>query len=91
MADVVVTLRIMPEGPEVDLTMLQESATKDIAAFGGEVGRVQIEPVGFGIQALKLFFVMPESKGSTDPLEATIAKIGGVGSVSVDDVRRTIG
>jgi len=91
MATVIVTLRIMPEGPDVDLESLRQRATKAIADFGGEVGKFEIEPIAFGLKALKLFFVMPEEKGSTDSLEQTIAGMEGVNSVSVDDVRRAVG
>lgn len=91
MANVVITLKIMPESPDVNLSVVQEKASKEIFNFGGEVGKVEIEPVGFGIKALKIYFVMDEKKGSTAPLEELIAKIAGVASVDVIDVRRAIG
>lgn len=91
MANVIVTMRIMPESVDINLDDLRQQATKAIADFGGEVGKFEIEPVAFGLKALKLFFVMPEEKGSTYELEQTIAKIPGVTSVNVDDVRRAIG
>jgi elongation factor 1-beta len=91
MATVVVTLTIMPDSPDINLEELREKATKEISAFGGEVGKVVIEPVAFGLNALKLFFVMDEKKGSTDSLEGNIAKIPGIASVNVTDVRRAIG
>ena len=49
------------------------------------------EPIAFGIKALKITFVMEESKGSTDSLEESIKTIEGVNSVETIDVRRAIG
>jgi elongation factor 1-beta len=93
MTQAVVTLRIMPESPNVDLHKIQDAAEKEINHFVGEKGekRVSIEPVAFGLKALKITFVMDESQGSTEPLEQKIAVLHGVSSVQVIDVRRAIG
>jgi len=91
MAQVVVTLKIMPQSPEVDLKFVEVEATREVKTFRGTVGKVQIEPIAFGLKAIKLFFVMDESIGSTEELENTISKIEGVQSVEVTDVRRAIG
>ncbi len=91
MADVVVTLKIMPVSPEVDLDEIQEKAEEMISGFGGDVGKVKVEPVAFGLKSLNLFFVMDEAIGSTDDLEEQVSEIEGVNSVEVTDVRRTIG
>ena len=91
MASVIVTLRIMPESPDIDMDKLESKATEKIAGFGGEVGKKEIQPVAFGLKALILFFVMYEAKGSTEPLEKEIEALEGVSSVEVTDVRRAIG
>jgi len=91
MAQVVITMQIMPENPEVDLSAIQTEATKMIADFGAEVGKVEYEPVAFGLKALKLIFVSDENKGDTEKLEEKISAIPGVMSVEVTDVRRAIG
>lgn len=91
MADVIITLKIMPENPETNLKELEEKAKLEIENFGGEVGKVEIEPVAFGIKALKLIFVIEEEKGSTEELEKNIQEINGVNSVEAVDVRRAIG
>ncbi len=91
MADVVITLRIMPENPETDLKAIEEKAKIFIAEYGGEVGKVEIEPIAFGLKALNLIFVSNEDIGSTDRLEQNVASIEGVNSVEVTDVRRAIG
>ena len=92
MADVVITLKIMPDSPDVDLKRVESESLEKIKSFSGmENYKVEEEPVAFGLKALKILFVMDEAKGTTDPLEADIEKIKGVNSVEVTDVRRAIG
>jgi elongation factor 1-beta len=92
MANVVVTIKIMPESPESDLSKIEESAKKKIVKFAGQGHmKVEHEPIAFGLKALKIIFVMPESKGSTEELEDNISNIEGVQSVEVTDVRRAVG
>jgi elongation factor 1-beta len=91
MAQVVITLRIMPESPDVDLAKLEADSKVLIKRFGGEVGKVEVNPVAFGLKAVDIFFVMDESKGSTEVLENEIANFEGIASVEVTDVRRAIG
>lgn len=93
MAKCVVTIKIMPESPEVDLGGIQSIAETKIDEFTGESAekRIDIQPVAFGLKALNLTFVMDESLGGTEPLEQELAAIDGVNSVDVVDVRRAIG
>ncbi len=91
MARVVVTITINPDSPDVDLAALEQAAKKEVVAYGGDVGKVEHEPIGFGIKALKIIFIMDESKGSPDELEQKLAGMTGVASARVTDVRRTIG
>lgn len=92
MANVIITLKIMPESPDVDLDAVQQAAEEKIVASVGDGDRkVEVEPVAFGLKALRLTFVADESEGTTDELEAAIAEIEGVNSVEAVDVRRAIG
>jgi elongation factor 1-beta len=92
MADVVVTMRIMPESPEIDLALMQTKIMSLIDSFAGKGARkTETEPVAFGLKALVIMFVMAESNGSTEGLEKQIETVKGVNSVEVTDVRRTIG
>ncbi len=81
----------MPISPEVDLKKVEEEATKVISEYKGEVGKTEVEPIAFGLKAVKLFFVIDEALGSTDDLEEAVGKVEGVQSVEVIDVRRAIG
>ena len=92
MASIIITLKIMPADPEVNLSRVEQKAIEEIKNFAGktEIKR-ELEPVAFGLNALKITFVMDENIGSTDELEEKISKIEGVSSVKVVDVRRAIG
>jgi elongation factor 1-beta len=93
MAMAVITLKIMPESPDVDLQAVQDASVQKIDVFVGAEGekRYEIEPIAFGLKALKITFVMDEKIGGTEELEAQIGTIEGVNSVEVVDVRRAIG
>ncbi|MBN1923258.1 MAG: elongation factor 1-beta [Nanoarchaeota archaeon] len=89
MAQVVITFKIMPESPDVDLTALQSKA-ESIISKAGEVGKVEIEPIAFGLKALKIFAIMDESKGSPDNIENELSSLENVSRAEVIDVRRTV-
>ena len=92
MAKIIITLKIMPESPDTDLDRISTKAEEKIKGFAGEgETKQEVEPIAFGLKALKITFVMDEDKGSTEPLEKEIASIEGVSSVDVVDVRRAIG
>lgn len=92
MANVVVTLRIMPQSPEIDLKELEKKAKEEIINFcDSKEFKTEIQPVAFGLKALVILFVMDESKGSTEELENRINELEGVESVEVPDVRRAVG
>ena len=92
MADVVITLKIMPKSIDVDLDKLENEVVKEIKKFTGETQfKKEVEPVAFGLKALKITFVMDENKGSTEELENNISLLDGVNSVEVVDVRRAVG
>lgn len=92
MADVVVTIRIMPNKPNIDLSEIEIEAKKEILEFcNSKELKTQIQPIAFGLKALDIFFVMDENIGSTEELEHKISHIRGVESVEVTDVRRAVG
>ncbi|MBL7054236.1 elongation factor 1-beta [Candidatus Woesearchaeota archaeon] len=92
MASVIITLKIMPKSPEVDLNPLEQKAKDIIKEFTGETEfKTEQEPIAFGLKALNIMFVMDESKGSTEEMENKIKTIEGINSVEVVDVRRAIG
>ena len=92
MANVVVSLRIMPKNTSIDLSKIEPQAKHEIVRYcNSHEFKSSIEPIAFGLKALNIIFVMDESKGGTEALEKKISHIDGVESVEVTDVRRAIG
>ena len=92
MARVIVTLKVMPTGTTVDLVLLEKKVKEKIIAFAGKTEtKTEIEPIAFGLKAVKILFVMDEEKGSTEDLENQVSAIAQVQSVQVTDVRRSVG
>ncbi len=92
MASVVITMKIMPEDPSTDLAKIEHEAKARIHKHtGSSECKVVIEPIAFGIKAIKITFIVDEDKGSPDELEADIGKISHVNSVETIDVRRALG
>jgi len=91
MAEVIITLKIMPESPEVDLEALESVVKEKILGIGADFAKSEQIPVAFGLKSLNMTFVIDESKGDTEPLEQDISALSEVNSVEVIDCRRTIG
>lgn len=88
----VVTIKVMPESPEVDLEIIKEQVAKMVVEFAGEGDtKASIEPVAFGLKCLNYIFVMDEDLGSPDVLAERVQEIEGVQSADISDVRRALG
>lgn len=85
MGEVAVTLRLMPESPEVNLTSL-EAAIKERV----KVHSISREPVAFGLEALQIVAVIPDAAGGTEPLERELSSLPGVGNVQVTNLTRLL-
>ena len=91
MAMVIVTMKIMPESPEVNLDELEGTVKEILTGFEANVMGVEKEPVGFGLVSLITKFSVDENKGSTDPIEEKIAALENVASAEVTMVSRALG
>ena len=93
MAEVIITIKIMPENPDVSLEELETKVKDQIREFTKDEGemKTEVEPVAFGLKALKIIFVMDESLGSPDPLAESIEGFEDVISAEITDVRRALG
>ena len=87
MARVVMTMKIMPDGVEIDLDNLLEKIKSNVPD-GTDCGAVEIQPVAFGLKAIRMNFVRDESLGGTDDIEAAISALEGVAQVEVEMVSR---
>ena len=87
MADVVVQMKVLPVGIEVDLNKLQEQIN-DVLPEGVKIYKVVEEHIAYGLKCLKVTVTMPEAEGGTDPVENAISSIEEVQRVEVELVSR---
>ena len=90
MGTALITIKIMPENPDVNLEEIQEKAKSIVEEKGGKTASTKTEPVAFGLNAILLNFAMDESL-SQDSFEAPLKELEGVNSVEVVDFRRAFG
>ncbi len=86
MAKAIITFKLMPESPEVDLGPIKEKAL-EIAKESGAIGQMQVkeDPIAFGLNAV-LVMAMYEVEGSD--FEAIAAKMGQIKQVQSSEVAK---
>lgn len=91
MANVVITLRIMPSEADIELSKIKKELLNKIKSYSNNQSiRTELEPIAFGLNALKVIFSMDENK-NLETLENSIREIPDISSVEAVDVRRAIG
>lgn len=83
MAEVVVTLRVMPDSVEADLDII-ESQIKTIV----KPEKIHREPIAFGLVALNVVKIIPDASGELEAVENKIRSIKNIGEVEVMEVSR---
>ena len=74
MGEVVVILKIMPESPDVDLEKIQA----DIRAKVSGIEDMKVEPIGFGLSAIKIAMITEDDEGAGDKIEGLFSQIPGM-------------
>ncbi len=87
MARVIITLKIMPEDIDVDLTALLKKIRTAVPK-GTDVRAHEIVPIAFGLKALRVNVARDESMGGTDDIEAAVQALDGVSQVEVEMVSK---
>lgn len=87
MAEVLVTIKIMPENPDVDMGALSGRIGE---VDGGKLNNVEREPIAFGLVALIASYVVEDKEGGTDDLENALKEIDDVGNAEVVRVTRLL-
>lgn len=90
MGIVLVTIKIMPKSPEVDLEIIQKKAKQITEEKGGQKPTTKTEPIAFGLNAVILNFALNESK-SIDDIQDKLREIKEISSAEVIDFRRAFG
>ena len=86
MARAIITFKIMPESPEIDLEPIKAKAL-EIAKENGAIGEMQAkeEPIAFGLKAV-MILGMYEVEGAD--YEAIAAKMGEIENVQSSEVAK---
>ena len=86
MAKAIITFKLMPTSPEVDLEPIKEKALA-IAKAAGSIGEMQAkeDPIAFGLKAV-LVLAMYEVEGSD--FDAIAIKMGGIEHVQSSEVAK---
>ncbi len=82
MGQVAVLFRLMPQGVETDLEAVAKGARASLPA-GVTLRGMQVKDIAFGLKALLISVVMPDSGGVLESVEHAFAKVPHVESVEV--------
>src|SRR3989339_1547360 len=86
MAKAIITFKLMPESPEVDLRPIKEKAER-IARERGAIGQMQVkeDPIAFGLVAV---LVLAMYEVNTTDFEAIAAEMGKITDVESAEVAK---
>ena len=87
MGEVVATIKLMPESPEMDVEKVK-AEIKSVIPENTELHSIEEEPIAFGLVALNIMVVVDDAEGGTEQIEENLSKIEDVASIEVVDVRR---
>lgn len=85
MGSVAVIMRVMPESPEVDIEKLKTALKQKLPG----IQDMKVEPIGFGLKAIKFAAIVNDAGGQTDALEKSLSGIPGVERAEIIEVTLT--
>ena len=85
MGKVMAVIKVMPDSADRDVNKLMDELKKVMPA-NAELKGMQIKPIAFGLKAILVAFVVSDTEGGTESVEAALSKVPGVESVMVDSV-----
>ena len=88
MGRIVISVKMFPEDPALDLSTLKEKIKGALPSFAS-VYRFDEEPIAYGLVAIIAHVVFPEDKDNAmDNVEEILSKIPGISQIEVLMVRR---
>ncbi|MEE8401300.1 MAG: elongation factor 1-beta [Candidatus Hydrothermarchaeaceae archaeon] len=87
MAEVLVTMKIMPKSAGEDMDALEARIGK---IDNGKLNKVKKEPIAFGLVALIASYVIEDKEGGTEKLEAALNTIEEIGNIEILEVTRLL-
>ena len=86
MGKVVALVRIMPESVDVDMERLEADLKKKLPS----IQDVGVEPIAYGLKALKVAVIVNDEEGGTEAVEKALAEVPGVSQAETVCVNRMI-
>ena len=87
MGEVLTTMKIMPDSPDVDLETIK-AAIESSMPEGATLHEMTEEPIAFGLVALILNFTIEDGEGGTESTEEFISGLDDVASIEITGVGR---
>ena len=87
MGEVLTTMKIMPDSPDIDLESIKE-AIKTSMPENAKIHEISEEPIAFGLVAVILQFITEDGEGGSEPVEEMVSAIDGVASIEITGVGR---
>ena len=87
MGEVLTTMKIMPDSPDVDLEAIKSTIESSMPE-GARIHEISEEPLAFGLVAVILQFITEDGEGGSEAVEEMVQAIDGVASFEVTGVGR---
>jgi elongation factor 1-beta len=78
-------IRVMPDSVDRDVNKLMDELKKALPK-SAELKGMQVKPIAFGLKAILVAFIVSDTEGGAEPVEAALSKVPGVESATVDSV-----
>ena len=87
MGEVLTTMKIMPDSPDIDLEAIKSTIESSMPE-GARIHEISEEPIAFGLVAVILQFITEDGEGGSESVEEMVQAIDGVASFEITGVGR---